>query len=219
MQSLFGKARRRLPTPSPAVASAAAGSSEAQEQLLLRQIAAKDHHAFETLYRQYAPRLYRYFAKLLSQPELIEEILDDVMIVVWQNAARYDGTAKPSTWIFGIAHFKALKARARLNKIPAEPPVHPAEATYADAPEALLMYDGLRHELRRALERLSPEQRAVVELTFHEERSYQEIADIMSCPINTVKTRMWHARQYLKAALAELRPMRTPVRPSGTTTE
>jgi RNA polymerase sigma factor (sigma-70 family) len=217
MQNLFGKARNRLSPPAPV--SAGTRAAEEQERLLLRQIAAKNHHAFETLYRQYAPRLHRYFAKLLSQPELVEELLDDVMVVVWQNAVRYDDTAKPSTWIFGIAHFKALKARTRLHKTPTDPPVNPAAPTYAEAPEELLMYDGLQHELRRALERLSPEQRAVVELTFHEERSYQEIADIMGCPINTVKTRMWHARQYLKAALAELHPLRTSVRQSDSARE
>ena len=213
MRRLFVKARRR-PSPSAAVASPGARSAEEQERLLIGQIVAKDPQAFETLYRQFAPRLYRYLSKLISQPELIEEVLDDVMVVVWQNAARYDGTAKPSTWIFGIAHFKALKARNKLHKASIDLPENPAEPAYASAPEELMMYEGLQLELKHALERLSPEQRAVVELTFHEERSYQEIADIMHCPVNTVKTRMWHARKSLKAALAELHPPHASARPS-----
>jgi RNA polymerase sigma-70 factor (ECF subfamily) len=165
-------------------------------------VAAQDQQAFETLYRQYAPRLYRYLSRFIPQPDLIEEVLDDVMVVVWQNAARFDGPTKPSTWILGIAYHKALKARAKLRKQPVDLPPPAPEWSQAHDPAEILNYQDLQRELAQALARLSPEQRAVVELTFHQECSYQEIAAIMGCPVNTVKTRMWHARQYLMQALA-----------------
>jgi RNA polymerase sigma-70 factor (ECF subfamily) len=176
-------------------------------------VAAHDRQAFETLYRQYAPRLYRYLSKLIPQPDLIEEVFDDVMVVVWQKAACFDGTAKPSTWILGIAYHKALKARAKLPKQPVEL-IPPAPVWSHDTdPAELSKHQDLQGELARALEHLSPEQRTVVQLTFHQEYSYQEIATIMGCSVNTVKTRMWHARQYLTQALIGLRQDPPPTRP------
>jgi RNA polymerase sigma-70 factor (ECF subfamily) len=184
--------------------------SEEQERTLLRRVATQDRQAFDTLYRQYAPRLYGYLAKLLPHPDRIEEVLDDVMVVVWQQAARFDGTAKPSTWILGIAYHKALKARAKRPKPPVDLPPPAPEWRQANDPAERLTYQDLQRALARALEHLSPDQRTVVELTFQQGCSYQEIAAIMDCPVNTVKTRMWHARQYLTRALAGLRPSALP---------
>ena len=69
---------------------------------LIRRVAAKDRRAFETLYQRYVHRLHRYLSRLIPSPGLTEEVLDDVMLVVWQNAARYNQTSRVSTWIFGI---------------------------------------------------------------------------------------------------------------------
>jgi RNA polymerase sigma-70 factor (ECF subfamily) len=210
MAGLCLKTRRTHPTDSATAASSASLLSEEQERDLLRQVAAQDRQAFETLYRQYAPRLYRYLCKLIPQPDLIEEVFDDVMLVVWQKAACFDGTAKSSTWILGIAYHKALKARVRLPK----PPVDlapPAPAWHPDNdPAALSQHRALQGELARALAHLSLEQRTVVELAWHQGCSYQEIATIMGCPVNTVKTRMWLARQYLTRALTGLRASPPP---------
>ena len=100
---------------------------EGDDLVLLRRIIAKDRQAFETLYQRYARRLYGYLAKFISQPEVIEEVLDDVMFVVWQQATRFDHTSRLSTWIFGIAYHKALKARARVEQLPPELPAAPRE--------------------------------------------------------------------------------------------
>jgi RNA polymerase sigma-70 factor (ECF subfamily) len=205
MSELFLKTRRAHPTDSGTTAASASRLSEEQERTLLHRVAAQDRQAFETLYRQYAPRLYRYLSKLIPQPDLIEEVFDDVMVVVWQKAACFDGTSKPSTWILGIAYHKALKACAKLPKPPVDL-VPPTPAWHHDHdPTELSKHRELQGELARALAHLSPEQRTVVELTLHQECSYQEIATIMGCPVNTVKTRMWHARQYLIQALTGFR--------------
>jgi RNA polymerase sigma-70 factor (ECF subfamily) len=201
MAGLFLKTRRTYPTDSGTTASSASLLSEEQERVLLHRVAARDCQAFETLYRQYASRLYRYLCKLIPQPDLIEEVLDDVMVVVWQKAACFDGTSKPSTWILGIAYHKALKARARLPQPPVDLALPAPARSHDNDPAELSKHQELQGELARALAHLSPEQRAVVELTLHQGCSYQEIATIMGCPVNTVKTRMWHARQYLTEAL------------------
>jgi RNA polymerase sigma-70 factor (ECF subfamily) len=169
---------------------------------LIRRVAGKDRRAFEMLYQRHSPRLHRYLSRLISQPDVIEEVLDDVMLVVWQNASRFNHTSRVSTWIFGIAHFKALKARARLSGRAAEQPVTDDHAAEGDDPEDATLRGELGRVVAQGLDALSPEHRAVVELTFYQGRSYQEIAQITQCPVNTVKTRMFHARRRLGPLLA-----------------
>src|SRR6185437_16407747 len=83
------------------------------ERELLARIAQGELAAFERLYRLYQPRLTRFLTTLLKRPQLIEEVLDDTMMVVWQTAGNFRGSSKPSTWVFAIAYRKAAKAKAR----------------------------------------------------------------------------------------------------------
>jgi RNA polymerase sigma factor (sigma-70 family) len=173
-------------------------SLEEDDLILIRRVAAKDRQAFEVLYHRYSPRLHRYLSKLIRQRELIEEVLDDVMLVVWQNAARFNQTSRLSTWMFGIAYHKALKALTRpANQSTEVSPAVPEEGIDCEGPEGAMARQELHSTLARALETLPPELRTVVELTFYDGRSYQEIAEITGCPMNTVKTRMFHARRRL----------------------
>jgi RNA polymerase sigma-70 factor (ECF subfamily) len=182
---------------------------------LIRRVADRDRGAFETLYRRYGPRLHRYLSKVIRRSDIAEEALDDVMLAVWQSAARFNYGSRVSTWILGIAHHKALKARARLSGHGLESAVSEQHAAAEEGPEDVTVRGELNRLLAKGLEALSPEQRAVVELTFFEEQSYQEIAEITRCPVNTVKTRMFHARRRLAPLLAAFGigsrpPMQTP---------
>jgi RNA polymerase sigma-70 factor (ECF subfamily) len=177
---------------------------EKDDRELIRRVAEKDRAAFETLYGRYGPRLHRYLSKLISRPDITEEVFDDVMLVVWQNAARFNGSSRVSTWILGIAHHKALKARARVAGRSAETEMSEQHASGGEGPEDVTMRGELGRLLAKGLDALSAEHRAVVELTFYEERSYQEIAEITRCPVNTVKTRMFHARKRLAPLLTAL---------------
>jgi RNA polymerase sigma-70 factor (ECF subfamily) len=171
------------------------------ERELLERVKARDVDAFERLYRIYQPRLARFLSNLLRRPQLVEEVLDDTMMVVWQTAASFRGTSKLSTWVFAIAYRKALKARARWPD-PVEDDERDLRASNDAAPDAELEQERLRKALVRAMAGLSPEQRAVVDLTYFHGLGYREIAQILSCPVDTVKTRMFHARRRLKQALS-----------------
>jgi len=181
-----------------------ASTSDDDDFTLIRRVAANDRQAFEILYYRYGRRLYGYLSKFLRQPETVEEVLDDVMFVVWQKAGRFDYTSRLSTWIFGIAYHKMLKALARAPKAPADPGSAAPECSDQGDPEGIIERQELRQTLAGALQALSPEQRAVVELTFYHEYSYQEIAAMTKCPVNTVKTRMFHARRRLAQLLVGL---------------
>jgi RNA polymerase sigma-70 factor (ECF subfamily) len=171
------------------------------ERELLERIKAHDVDAFERLYRIYQPRLARFLINLLKRPQLVEEVLDDTMMVVWQTAGSFRGTSKLSTWVFAIAYRKALKARARWPD-PVENEDRDSRASNDPLPDAELQRSRVRDALVGAMGSLSIEQRAVVDLTYFHGLGYREIAEILSCPVDTVKTRMFHARRRLKQALS-----------------
>ena len=171
------------------------------ERELLERIKAHDVDAFERLYRLYQPRLARFLINLLRRPQLVEEVLDDTMMVVWQTAASFRGTSKLSTWVFAIAYRKALKARARWPD-PVEDAEQDRRVSNDPLPDADLDRSRIHEALRSAMSTLSAEQRAVVDLTYFHGLGYREIAEILSCPVDTVKTRMFHARRRLKQALS-----------------
>lgn len=165
---------------------------------LVGRIAGKDRAAFEMLYHRYYRRLFGFLARWLDQPDVVEEVLDDVLFTVWTDAAKFEGRSRVSTWIFGIAHHQAL---ARLRKTRDDAPLDDAPEPWAEDAERERWE--LRSSLAEALRTLSADHRAVLELTYYEGLSYREIAQILNCPENTVKTRMFYARRQLRGILPE----------------
>jgi RNA polymerase sigma-70 factor (ECF subfamily) len=167
---------------------------------LLERIAEHDRLAFEALYRSYHPRLTRFLTGLLRRPHLVEEALNDTMMVVWKRPEKFNGASKVSTWIFAIAYRTALKARSRLDE-PVEDRDDLQPVDRSD-PERDLGRRQVRSVLMTAMGKLSAEHRAVLDLTYFHDVGCREIAEILDCPVGTVKTRMHHARRYLKDMLA-----------------
>ena len=176
-------------------------SGEPGETQLLERVAAGDRAAFQALYRSYFPRLARFLDRMVRSPTLLEEIINDTMLVVWQKAHTFDHSCKVSTWIFAIAYRQGLKA---LNA--SDPPVDADVDLHAGdirlEPEHAAVHQQLQLGVSKALDALSLEHRVVVSLSYYHEMGYQEIADTMGCPVNTVKTRMFHARQRLRTLLS-----------------
>lgn len=168
---------------------------------LLTRIGKGDEQAFEALYRRYQTRLTRFLSNLLRRPHLVEEVLDDTMVAVWQNQASFRGASKPSTWIFAIAYRKAMKALRRLDEpLAVEPPDN--RVSDEAPPDDRIWRQQRRQLLHEAMEQLSPDHRAVVDMTYFHEMSCREVAEVMNCPVDTVKTRMFHARRHLRRAMA-----------------
>jgi RNA polymerase sigma factor (sigma-70 family) len=181
-------------------AAAPLARADAEEALWLAQVAAGDRKAFERLYRGYFPRLGRFIGRMTHSTALVEEIINDTMLVVWRRAGSYDGSSKVSTWVFGIAWRKARKALAMVDE-----PVESDPAAYTDeqpSPEQQALADQLARRLAGAVGSLPYPQRLAVVLTYFHGMEYAEIATIADCPVNTVKTRMFHARRRLKELLA-----------------
>jgi len=177
-------------------------SADPDDVILISQVARGDIPAFDALYRSYYPRLARFLEQMTRRPQLVDEILNDTMLIVWRKAATFNLRSKVSTWIIGIALRRGLKALAKVDDaigLDPDDAAIPAEC----GPEGQLLRQELRKHVGRALMSLSAEQRAVIELSFYHGYTYREIAAIVDCPVDTVKTRMFHARRRLKALLAD----------------
>jgi RNA polymerase sigma-70 factor (ECF subfamily) len=190
---------RKLLAPH-SVAAAPRRSADALDQSLMARIVARDPRAFEALYRIYHPRLDRFLGLVTPRPTIVEEALNDTMLVVWRRAATYTGECKLSTWIFAIAYRTVLKALRTQDQPVDDAPVD--ELASEDAgPEQEAIRQQTLSTLASALDTLSAEQRAVLVLTYFHDLPYAEIARIVECPVDTVKTRMFHGRRRLRAAL------------------
>ncbi len=168
---------------------------------LLAATAQGDKASFEKLFRHYYRRVGSFVQRMVSQPMAVEEIINDTMMAIWKSAANYQGKSKVDTWVFGIAYNKTMEHIRRHQR-------HQQNETTLDDIENQLPADSkpsdLRQWVEKALQRLSPEHRAVIEWTYTFGYSYPEIAKIMECPTGTVKTRMFHAKKLLKPVLERL---------------
>ena len=187
-----------VPSSGHSLSTSGGSSSNARELELLRQVATGDRTAFKELYLIYHRRLARFLMRMTSRHDLIEEVINDTLWTVWLKAGDFRGDSLVSTWIVGITYRRALKA---LRRHGAPRPMLVEEV--AVAPDAQLE-DENREWLGQALAELPLEQRMVMEFSYLMGHSCEEIAQIMQCPVNTVKTRMFHAREKLRRSLPRL---------------
>jgi RNA polymerase sigma-70 factor (ECF subfamily) len=176
--------------------------AERAEAGLVGRTADGELQAFEQLYRAYHPRLTRFLGRVTRRPGLVGELLNDTMLVVWNRAGTYNGRCKVSTWIFAIAYRKAMKALSRLDEPVQDEYQEDHPAPLETGPEYHAAQSQVRAVLAQALDHLSLEQRTVVHLTYFDGIGCREISEIVGCPVDTVKTRMFHARRRLKTLLA-----------------
>lgn len=173
------------------------------DEELITAVAKKDRVAFEQLFYAYFRRLIQFVHRLCHDEAIVEEIVNDTLFTVWEKANTFEGRSRVSTWIFGIAYRKTLKAMPRNAALASDVDLESAPADESQYPDALLEQLQKQQWLQSGIVQLSPEHRAVVELTYFHGYSYQEIAEIMNCPMNTVKTRMYHARKRLQIILPQ----------------
>lgn len=175
--------------------------NESTPEDLLQHIAQGQVSAMETFYRRFERPVYRYALSRLSDPFDAAEVLNDVMLEVWKQAARFEGRSQVSTWLLGMARHKALdrqRARGRReweelsDQLEDETPG--VEGQLAAAQDA--------HRLRDCVRKLGPNHREVVHLAFYEELGHEAIATLVQCPPGTVKSRMHHAKEALRKCLS-----------------
>lgn len=182
---------------------AAATSRDDTDRALIDRIARGDRAAFETFYHEHYHALLRFMCRITGQVDSAQEGVNDCMLVVWQRSASFGGRSKVSTWLMGIAYRKALRLldsrRRWLDRFKLVDPT--ASNELSGAAEEPTRGQEVEDWLEHGMQQLSAKQRAVVELTYFHGYSYEQIAAITECPVNTVKTRMFHARAKLRRIL------------------
>jgi RNA polymerase sigma-70 factor (ECF subfamily) len=173
-------------------------SANGRERELLQRVARQDRAAFQELYLIYWPRLARLLIRMTSRPEIVQDVLQEVLLIVWQKAEQFRGESLVSTWIIGIAYRRAMRALRSIRLIA---PIEQDLKLHEPDPQQALENP---QWLARAMQVLPLEQRMVLELAYLMDLSCQEVAEIMCTPVNTVKTRMFHARAKLRSLLPRL---------------
>lgn len=171
---------------------------------LLVRIGQGDEAAFRELYRAFSRRLFAYVIRKLGNEAQAEEIVADTLYEVWKAPARFRGESQFSTWLIGIARNKVLMAfRSRKPDAVYEDLQEIAEVIASEDAGAFeqLAQRQRREGVQHCMERLSDDHREAIHLVFYEGMSLAEVAQVQSCPENTVKTRLFHARQKLRNCL------------------
>ena len=177
-------------------------TSDQQDRERLERIAKGHRESFELMYIDYHRRLSRFLLRLSDDYALTEEVINDTMLVVWDEAINFRGASRVSTWVMSIAYRKAVSTLRSIDR-------RKNRERKAAVGESLATGAGNesmanQQWLKRALEKLSVEQRMSIELTYYLGYSCAEIAEICDCPVNTVKSRLHAARKRLRKVLPDL---------------
>lgn len=168
---------------------------------LIERLRLGDLSAFEVFYKSYRPKLRGFIRNIVPNDEQVDEVFDDVMMVVWNKIKDFEGRSKLSTWVFSIAYRRALKERAKPVEVEYSDQAEDTDNAQSSHSERAVEAQRAKDGIRAALDKLPSEQGTVVRLAYFEGLNYRDIGAIMECPEDTVKTRMFHARRKLKAAL------------------
>src|SRR6266699_10181 len=175
----------------------AAAPETSSDEMLIRRIAEGDQLAMRTLFGRHRVPLYRWLLRLVGDDALAEDLLSDVFLDVWRQAAAFEARSSVSTWLLAIARYKALSARRRRTDAELDEATVSTVPDNGDDPEVTLQKKNRAEALRQSLPRLSPEHREVIDLAYYHGKSVKEIAEIVSISEATVKTRMFYARRKL----------------------
>ena len=185
------------PAGSAAASPPHEAASDTSDEMLIGRIAGGDQLAMRTLFARHRVALYRWLLRLVRDEALAEDLLSDVFLDVWRQAASFRGRASVSTWLLAIARHKAASARRRRNDAELDEATVSTVPDPADDAEVTLQKKNRAEALRQSLHRLSPDHREVIDLAYYHGKSVKEIAEIVSISEATVKTRMFYARRKL----------------------
>ena len=168
---------------------------------LLPLIAKGDEAAFAEFYKKYEVRLFSFIKSKLNDPFEASDILNETFMEVWRKAGTFEGRSKESTWLFGIAYFKTMDKFRKNKPFLMDNEELPKQATNDPSALSGLLDNENAEHIKHCMDKLKPPHLAVIKLAFFEDMSYGEIGEAIDCPANTVKTRVFYAKEALKNCL------------------
>ena len=167
---------------------------------LLKRVSGGDEEAFRQLYDLTHKKVYFYLYRLLKGKETAEDILVETYTEVWRGAKSFKGESVVTTWIMGIARnlsmneLKKMKSHDNIDDYPNLPNGSIPDANGFDRQRCL----------KEAISRLSTKHREILDLVFFHEMTYPEVSEILDIPVNTVKTRVFYAKEALREAMGKM---------------
>lgn len=186
------------------------------DAMLVERTVAGDQKAFELLVIKYQRRIQRLIGRMVRDVDLIEDIAQETFIRAYRALAQFRGEAQFYTWLYRIAVNTAKKALMDLKRNPTvsensfksgdddETSQLENELTSSETPEAVLASKEIAEMVNAAMDALPEELRQAITLREIEGLSYEEIAEVMSCPIGTVRSRIFRAREAISARIKPL---------------
>ena len=175
------------------------------DEALLALVSRDDDRALAELYDRYGRAAYGLALRVLRDPALAEDAVQEAFLAVWRNAGTFLGQrGKPSTWIFTLVHRRAVDVVRREERRRASPldPAGDAEPASAATDEEAALLDR-RRLVQQALRQLPEEQREALELAYYGGLTQSELAERLSVPLGTIKSRMFAGLRRLRDLLAE----------------
>jgi len=174
---------------------------EAETLKLLDGVAKKDERQFAKLFTITQKGVFHYLLRLTKSYETAEDLVMQTYTEVWKSAKKFRGDSKVLTWMMGIARNLAMNEIRKNKKLESEledDPVSPSDQfSHCEKAEKLQV-------LEAALNRLSCEHREILDLVFLQGMGYEEIAQMIHIPVNTVKTRVFYAKEKLRTIITRM---------------
>ncbi len=188
-----------------AIAERSCGSSvkAISDEALIALIAVRDKNAMRLVFVRHSARVFRFLLRLVDNAATAEDLVSETFIEIWRQAGRFEARSKASTWILGIARYKALSSLRQRHADQLDDSVFELVADPMDDPETSAQKNKRTALLRDCLQQLPPAQRELLDLIYYHEQSIADVARIIGVPENTVKTRAFHARKRVAALMAE----------------
>jgi len=198
----------------PAFLSEAVEESAARDLELMLRVKTGDLKAFEELVETHQHRVVGTIAKMLGDEIEAEDLAQQAFIRVWRSAARYEPTAKFTTWLFTITRnlvFNELRRRKRhattsldeAREQDDDSPRHQIADTGVKVPDVSMLDEEMMNTIHRAIEELPEAQRMAIVLRRYEETPYEEIAQVLELTVPAVKSLLFRARTELREKLKQ----------------
>ncbi|MBZ9660558.1 sigma-70 family RNA polymerase sigma factor [Mesorhizobium sp. ESP-6-4] len=171
------------------------------DRALVDRVAKGDRAAVRLLFMRHHARIYRFVARQTGSEMMADDITNEVFLELWKQAPSFEGRSEVSTWLLGIARFKALSMLRKKKEDWIDDDDAAQVPDGADTPEVVTMKEDKAAALRRFVDALPEEHRTVIDLAYYHGQSVTEIGEVLDIPVATVKTRMFYARKKLGEAL------------------
>ena len=174
------------------------------DEALVAAIAQGDRRAMQVLFGRHQVKVYRFLVRMTGDAAMADDLVSECFFEVWRKAASFEGRSQVSTWLLGIARFKALSAARRRTEDQLDEFAAETIEDESDNPETVLAKQDTGAIIRNCLSQLSADHREIIDLVYYHEKSVEEVAEVVGIPCGTVKTRMFYARKRMAELLKEV---------------